>query len=255
MPEFRIYEFRTPNNNGGPNWRDKVVEYLPKIGIFLIALVLLSLFTNLLNNPLKYLIGYPIFIMSLVLHEMSHAYMADFLGDPTPRLTGRLSFNPMKHLDLMGTLMFIVCGFGWAKPVQVDSNYFKKPDRAMVSVALAGPLCNFLLAVISAIVLRIIFFLTRDQMILNIAYSICYAAAQVNILLAVFNLIPVPPLDGSRLVHYMLPAKYKYKYYQFAQQYSFLLFILLFLYAGKMIAPIVEKAPIQLFNLMGLHFY
>ncbi len=125
MPEFRIYEFRTPNNNGGSNWRDKVVEYLPKIGIFLIALVLLSLFTNLLREPLKILIGYPIFIMSLVLHEMSHAYMADFLGDPTPRLTGRLSLNPIKHLDLMGTLLFIFCGFGWAKPVQVDANYFK----------------------------------------------------------------------------------------------------------------------------------
>ncbi len=254
MPEqFRIYEFRTPNNNGGSNWRDRVVEYLPKIGTILLVLLAISIFTNLFSNPFELLVMYPIFIMSLVLHELSHAYMADFLGDPTPRLTGRLTLNPLKHLDLFGTLLFLVCHFGWAKPVQVDASNFRKPDRAMVSVAMAGPLCNFLLAIISLTVLKIAFpYITNDKTIFINFYSICYYIAHINLLLAVFNLIPIPPLDGSRLVHYLLPAQYKHKYYQFSQQYAFIIFILVFMYAGRMISPITSQLIRSLFTIFGV---
>ena len=235
--------------------KDKIVDIMPKVGIILIVLVLVATFTDLFKNPLQLFIAYPIFIMSLVLHELSHAYMADFLGDPTPRLTGRLSLNPLKHLDLWGTLLFIFCHFGWAKPVQVNDSYFKNPDRAMVSVALAGPLCNFLIAIISVITLKIVFSLTTDQLISTIAFNICYYGASVNTLLAVFNLIPIPPLDGSRLVHYLLPARYKANYYRFAQQYALFIMIFVFMYAGRMIGPIAQRVTYYLFSLVGMNFY
>ena len=239
MPQqFRIYEFRTPDNNGGSNFKDKIVEYLPKIGIFLFALLLFSAFGNSLSSLLEKLLFMPILIASLVLHELSHAYMANFLGDPTPRLTGRLSLNPLKHLDLWGTLLFIFCGFGWAKPVQVTASNFRKPDKAMASVAMAGPLCNFFLAILAAFVYKICGYFSNDLNFLKIMYYICIYSSLYNLMLAIFNLLPIPPLDGSRLVHYMLPAQYKAKYYQFSQQYSIIIFFLVFMYAGKMIGPI-----------------
>ena len=225
---------------------------MPKVGIILIALVLIATFTNLFQNPLKLLISYPIFIFSLVLHELSHAYMADFLGDPTPRRTGRLTLNPFKHLDLLGTLLFLFCHFGWAKPVQVNASNFRNPDKAMVSVALAGPLCNLFLALLSAIVLRLSLFITRDATVINIVFNICFYATSVNVLLAVFNLIPIPPLDGSRLVHYLLPDRYKASYYQFAQQYALFIMIFVFMYAGRMISPVAYKITMYLFSLVGL---
>ncbi len=239
MPEqFRIYEFRTPDNNGGSNFKDKLVSLLPTIGIFLIALFLFSAVGNSFNDIIDKIIFIPILIVSLVLHELSHAYMANFLGDPTPRLTGRLTLNPLKHLDVWGTLLFIFCGFGWAKPVQVDPTYFRKPDKAMASVAMAGPLCNFFLAIIAAYVYKLCGYFSNDLYFLKLMKYICIYTSLYNLMLAVFNLLPVPPLDGSRIVHYMLPTQYKAKYYQFAKQYSIILFILVFMYAGKIVAPI-----------------
>lgn len=192
----------------------------------------------------------PIFVVSLVLHELSHAYMANFLGDPTPRLTGRLSLNPLKHLDLWGTLLFIFCGFGWAKPVQVDANYFKKPDRAMVSVALAGPLCNFLLALVGALLFKSFYQYLSNKDYLTIFFQFCFAISYINVMLAVFNLIPIPPLDGSRLVHYLLPKQYKAKYYQIAREYSIIIFIAVFLWAGKAIVPITQQLTKHIWDLI-----
>ena len=190
----------------------------------------------------------PIFVMSLVLHELSHAYMANFLGDPTPRLTGRLTLNPVKHLDLWGTLLFFVCGFGWAKPVQVDASYFRKPDRAMVSVALAGPLCNFLLALTGPILYRLLFSFAYSQGYIEILKFICIQTCYINLVLAVFNLLPVPPLDGSRLIHYILPPKYKAIYYQFSREYALILFFLVYMFAGSMISPVVSQLQSSIWN-------
>lgn len=253
MPEqFRIYEFRTSNGgNRGPNWKDTLVSILPILGILFVVWILSIGFQQALTGFSEKLILYPIFIISLVLHELSHAYMADFLGDPTPRLTGRLSLNPLKHLDIFGTILFLFCGFGWAKPVQVDANNFRKPDRAMVSVALAGPFCNFLLAIFSLLLFKIVFPFVNDRQILGYLYYICKLSAYVNLMLAVFNLLPVPPLDGSRLVHYLLPKKYKEPYYRFSHEYSFLIFILVFMYAGKFIQPITINLLENLLSLFG----
>ena len=190
----------------------------------------------------------PIFIISLVLHELSHAYMADFLGDPTPRLTGRLTLNPLKHLDLLGTLLFFICGFGWAKPVQVDASNFRKPDRAMVSVALAGPLCNFLLAFSGPIIFKCLLQPAYSYGFMNLLHYICSQMCLINVVLAIFNLLPIPPLDGSRIVHYLLPAQYKAKYYQFSREYSLIIFFLVYMFAGQMISPIVFKISSTLWD-------
>lgn len=238
MPnEYRIYEFRKP----GPDWREIIQKVIPILGILLVCWVLFDGVGRGLNTLAEKLIIYPIFIMSLVLHEMAHAYMAVFLGDPTPRAAGRLSFNPMKHLDLWGTLLFIFCGFGWAKPVQVNSSYFKNPNRAMVSVGLAGPLCNLLIGILSAFAFKLSFILLGGTSVFNSYFgSICLFITQINVTLAVFNLIPLPPLDGSRLIHYLLPVRYQSMYYKL-QQYSFIIFVLLFIYGGTMITPIVNN--------------
>lgn len=237
MPEqYRIYEFKQPNN--GSNWRNNITSVLPTLGIILIVLFLFSFLGNTIGSLIEKLPFIPIFIISLVLHELSHAYMADFLGDPTPRLFGRLSLNPVKHLDLWGTMLFIFCGFGWAKPVPVNANHFRNPDKAMASVALAGPICNFLLAILAALVFKICLFITSDRTFLEHIYYFCFYSSLYNLMLATFNLLPIPPLDGSRLVHYLLPIEYKAKYYHFSQQYSFIIFMIVFFYAGKLIGPI-----------------
>lgn len=172
---------------------------------------------------------------------MSHAYMADFLGDPSPRLAGRLSFNPLKHLDVWGTILFIFSGLGWAKPVQVNPSNFRDPNKAMVSVALAGPFSNLTIAVVAALFFKAFYTIMPDfKIFLYYLYYLCLYTCYINVTLAIFNLIPFPPLDGSRLVHYLLPAKYKYKYYQL-QEYSLMIFIFLFMFAGQMVTPAVNS--------------
>lgn len=251
MPEqFRIYEFRPSEPNSNSRIKDSITSVLPTLGIIFIAFLAFSLLGNSIDGLLQKLPFIPIFIASLVLHELSHALMADFLGDPTPRLSGRLTLNPLKHLDLWGTLLFIFCGFGWAKPVPVDANNFRKPDKAMASVALAGPLCNFFLAILAALVFKICLLTSNNQTFLYYMKYICIYTSLYNLMLAVFNLLPIPPLDGSRLVHYLLPVQYKARYYQFSQQYSAIIFLFVFLYAGKMISPIAINVTESLWSLI-----
>ena len=141
----------------------------------------------------------PCVLMSLALHELAHAYTAWRLGDPTAKDEGRLTFNPLKHLDPLGTLMFAVTSlaaglpFGWAKPVPVRPGYFRRPREGMAIVAAAGPATNFALALVALAVYRHVDLTGEAQEIVRLAYL-------VNVVLGIFNLIPVPPLDGSRIV-------------------------------------------------------
>ena len=143
----------------------------------------------------------PIIIASLVVHELAHAVVATRLGDPTPREDGRLTLNPLAHLDPLGTLMFGVTYFlssvifGWAKPVHVQPAYFRRPQQDMALVALAGPATNFVAAIVCAAVLVHAGLDLGDDVRLLLA-----RVYEVNLVLTLFNLIPVPPLDGSRLV-------------------------------------------------------
>jgi Zn-dependent protease len=141
----------------------------------------------------------PIVLASLTLHELSHAWVAWKLGDPTAKEQGRLSLNPLVHLDPLGTLMFVLTAlianlpFGWARPVPVNPRYFRHPKEGMAVVAAAGPAMNFLLAIVCLAVIRHVEIGPRTFDVLEAAYI-------VNIVLGLFNLIPVPPLDGSRII-------------------------------------------------------
>ncbi len=169
---------------------------------------------------LDVLISIPIILFSLTIHECSHAFAAYKLGDPTARNLGRLTLNPLKHLDPIGTVMMLVFGFGWAKPVPIVSRNFKNPKWGMCLSALAGPLSNLVFSFVSffiyyALNSRLKVFTYQfgtsyydpSSTFAYLAVNLFYIAAYMNIFLFVFNLLPVPPLDGSRIMYVVLPTK------------------------------------------------
>ncbi|MBE6799927.1 MAG: site-2 protease family protein [Ruminococcaceae bacterium] len=164
------------------------------------------------------------------LHEFAHALIAVKLGDDTPRLRGRLTINPMAHIDIRGALMIFLFGFGYAKPVEVRMRRFKKPKRDMALVALAGPVSNILQSLVLLFIYNALYYFgsaNENVMMVYMGMFFFYAAV-ININLAVFNLLPVPPLDGSRLVTALLPSKYYYKIMQYERYIMIGLFVLLF---------------------------
>ena len=161
------------------------------------------IFSNLDSQVIVLLI--PSLIFSLSFHEYAHAWMANRLGDNTAAHMGRLTLNPIAHLDLMGSMALLVMGFGWAKPVPVDSRFLNDPKNDMVKVAAAGPIANIILAVIAAIFLRVFFSL---GMVPNTLKTFFIIFMQINITLAVFNLIPLSPLDGSQILSPFLEKRF-----------------------------------------------
>lgn len=152
----------------------------------------------------------PPILMALIIHEFSHAYVANKLGDPTAKDAGRLTLNPLAHLDLMGTIMAFIIHIGWAKPVPVNPSNFKNPRKDMLWVSLAGPTSNVLLALIFGIVYRIFqsSIHTLNSNILELIHSMLGFAVLINLILAFFNIIPLPPLDGSNILLGLVPRKY-----------------------------------------------
>lgn len=146
--------------------------------------------------------------LTLPIHEWAHAFTAYKLGDKSVKYSGRLTLNPFAHIDYMGALMIILFGFGWAKPVPVNMNYFKKPKQYMAITALAGPLANLVMAFLAFVLRNIVILLFPSAQFLKF---ILYYVAQINISLAVFNLIPLPPLDGSRILTAFLSDRVYYK--------------------------------------------
>ncbi|NIQ00600.1 MAG: site-2 protease family protein, partial [Nitrospinaceae bacterium] len=151
-------------------------------------------------------------LLAVTIHEVSHGYIADKMGDPTARLLGRLTFNPIKHLDPVGTLALLFFGFGWAKPVPVNFRNMQEPKKGMVLVALAGPFSNFFLAFVCALILRGLLYLPDAlsgdaAMLLEPIRLMAAFGLYVNVILGVFNLIPIPPLDGGMVMTGLLPPK------------------------------------------------
>ncbi|MBM7623561.1 site-2 protease family protein [Sporohalobacter salinus] len=168
----------------------------------------------------------PILLFSLSLHEYSHGKMADLLGDPTPEMSGRLTLNPLAHLDLMGALVLLITRrFGWAKPVQVNPRYFSNPRRGMMYVGLAGPAANIFLAVILSLFFKFFAIPFGLPRVVGVFLQIGIA---LNLGLAIFNLLPLPPLDGSKILRGLLPRKYDSTLRQLEGYGPFILLFLVF---------------------------
>jgi Zn-dependent protease len=186
--------------------------------------------TDLLGDPLVFLqrlvLQIPALLLAITVHEVSHGLVADRLGDPTARLRGRLTLNPLPHIDPLGAIAFVLAGFGWAKPVPVNAYNLKHPIRDMAWVAAAGPLSNFLVAFIGLVTLRLAqrhvetpFFADPIMGLLSFVYLF-------NLGLGIFNLIPLPPLDGGHFLPYLFPRA-SWTFLRRLEQYGPLILILL----------------------------
>ena len=172
-----------------------------------------------------------VIFLTLPVHEFAHGFAATKLGDPTPRYQGRMTLNPFAHIDWIGAACILLFGFGWAKPVQVNSNNFRNPKRDMAVTALAGPLSNLIVA-FAALLINNILSLIALKTLFSAFYYIgffFYYIALINVSLAVFNLIPIPPLDGSRLLSALLPYRYYYALMRYERYIFFGLIALLWI--------------------------
>ncbi len=189
----------------------------------------------------------PPILLALTVHECAHAYTAYKLGDPTAKLLGRVTLNPLKHLDPIGTIMLFFSGlFGWAKPVPINPRYFKDPARAIVWVSLAGPLSNLFLAALSALAYKLFMvagvggFLAGIPGLYKPLFLMIRWSILINVSLAVFNLVPVPPLDGSKVLANLLPPRKAFAFSRI-EPYGFMILLVLIMTGmlDRFISPLV----------------
>lgn len=169
-----------------------------------------------------------VIFLTLPIHEWAHGFVSTKLGDPTPRYQGRLTLNPMAHIDPIGALCILLFGIGWAKPVQVNARYYKNPKWGMALVAFAGPFSNVVVAFVSLLFLNVFNIFVNDPILLQLIRIFFESIAQINVYLAVFNLLPIPPFDGSRILFVILPQKYYFKIMRYEKFIFIGIFILLF---------------------------
>lgn len=183
----------------------------------------------------------PPILFALTIHEFAHGWVADKLGDPTARSLGRLTFNPLAHLDPIGTIMLFLVQIGWAKPVPVDWRNLRNPKKDMVWIAAAGPGANILSAVVLGIIFRFIKDFYTMTWPLDLLIEMLYFGVRINLILALFNLLPIPLFDGSRIVAGFLPPEAEWRYRRLELIMPFLLFgvfIIDHLVGGVLLSPV-----------------
>lgn len=196
-----------------------------------------------------------VFLFAISVHESAHAWMAWKRGDPTARMLGRVTLNPIKHIDPIGTVVLpIICiatglpAFGWAKPTPVNPNNFQRPVLDDILTSLAGPVSNFILVTISAVVLAVLFRMPASaQGTVEPLVAFFGAGLVINLVLGIFNLIPVPPLDGSHVFRHLLPARAQRIY----DTIGMIGLVVLFLFAGRILGPIIRTLMHYILAIIG----
>lgn len=218
------------------------------IYILLGCLVLFSLINFSSGNIIATLFTLPAVIIAIAFHEYAHAWMADRLGDETPRMQGRLTLNPLKHLDPVGSILLLFAGFGWGKPVQINSRNFNRNvsmSKGEALVSLAGPVMNFILAIIFAIILGVVYMFAPSSFLTTTIGGVVYILLQecvlINIGLGVFNLLPLPPLDGSKIFINLFSYNAR-RWIMEHEQIFYYAFLIIWItgLAGLIISPIIN---------------
>ncbi len=230
-------------------------EFNNKSNLIIIFVILAAVlfFTNQIDIY-STVISLPGLIVALSLHEFAHAWMAVKLGDPTPKMQGRLNVNPLSHMDPIGTICLLFAGFGWGKPVQINPTNFRKPEKDSAKVALAGPVMNFMLSIISSIIYALLIVAAiktgnYETGLTGYTYTgvwgtlinIMLYSMFLNLGLCIFNLLPFPPLDGSKIFRAILRGKAKEFLYTL-EKYSMIIIMILFAThaTSYIISPIIE---------------
>lgn len=192
------------------------------------------------------LISLPGLFIAIIFHELAHGYTAYKLGDPTAKQAGRLTLNPIAHIDPIGFLSMLVFRFGWAKPVPINSMYFKNRKLDTILVSVAGPISNFIIAIIAGLLVSS--GVIRNNVILEmIIITLWY-----NIMLGVFNLLPFPPLDGSKILASLLPTKYEYLFYKYEKPlHLILIFLIISNTIDKMLSPLINMSLNLILRIIG----
>ncbi len=187
----------------------------------------------------------PAIIITVTLHELAHGWVSYKFGDPTPKLDGRLSLNPLHHLDPIGTIALLLVGFGWAKPVHIDPRYYKDAKTGIVWTAFAGPLMNFIIAFVAIflfnLLLKVPVSIFSSEIMTRIFIYLIYLmqyTALISLGQAIFNLIPLPPLDGSKILYGVLPDSVYFNIMKYENWLSLILFLVLF--SGVLNGPLVS---------------
>jgi len=178
------------------------------------------------RDPRQILLSIPAVFLAIIFHELAHALTADKLGDPTPRSYGRITLNPLAHMDLFGLLAFFLIGFGWAKPVPVNPNYFKNAKKDNILVSISGPAANLFIAIATILIEVLLLKLTPGVYdALPGLIPVFHTIAYLNIAFAILNLLPIPPLDGYHIIRELISEKYKY-FLQMYERYSLIVFFI-----------------------------
>ena len=200
---------------------------------------------DLFDDPLGFLsrliLQIPALLVAVTVHELAHAVVADHLGDPTPRRLGRITLNPLPHIDPLGAIAFVLAGFGWAKPVPVNGQNLRHPVRDMAWVAAAGPLSNFLVAFVALLAVRVLSRIDgfAPSFVTDPLSGVLFWTYVFNLGLGIFNLIPLPPLDGGHFLPYLIPRASWSFLHQLEQVGPFLLILLLFTgVSGYVVQPV-----------------